>query len=167
MVCDHSERGSPVLRLLGRGRAVSRGGNRARRDRGRGAARDPGERAGRGRDHAHSRPRRRTGHRFLDFGRNLARSGFDSSRPASKHRGHRGRKLRLRPSEAELLHLVLLRRVRQGRARGRRRRGASGRERPGRPGGARRRAARSSAGGAAHLRRDRRPARDRALFPGR
>ena len=56
-----------------------------------------------------------------------------SGRPGRKHRRGDRRGLRRRGAAAELLHVVLLRRLRQGRARGGRGRGAAGRERAARP----------------------------------
>ena len=86
-----------------------------------------------------------------------------SRRPGREHRRGRGAGLRPRPGPAQLLHLVLVRRLRQGRARGGRRRGAARREPADRGAGGGRRAARAAPRGAGGVRRDGRAARDRAL----
>ncbi len=68
-----------------------------------------------------------------------------------------------RIASGELLHELLVRRLRQGRTRSGPGRGAAGRERPASRGGRRRRPPRPAARRAGGLRCDRRPARDRAV----
>ena len=84
-------------------------------------------------------------------------------RPRREHGRGRGARLRSGAAAAQLLHELLLRGLRQGRARGGRGRGAAGRERGSRSRRPARRPARAPARGAARLRRHRRAARDRPL----
>ena len=94
----------------------------------------------------------------------LAARGPRSRRSRREHGRRRRARGRRRPAPAQLLHLVVVRRLRQGRARGRRGRGAAGRERsPGR-GGAGRPASGQAARGTGGVRGDGRAACDRALL---
>ena len=93
---------------------------------------------------------------FLPLRRGRRPGAAVPGRPGREHRRGRRRRLRPRAAAAELLHLVLLRRLRQGRARGGRRRGAAGRERP--PRAARRSSPRCPTACAQPSRRSPRPA---------
>ena len=104
-----------------------RGGARGSARR-RGAARAADRRRSRGRDDAHARPRRGAGARVRPLGGTAAALGPRPGRPGREHDRARGAWLRSRPAGAVVLHHVLLRRLRQGRARGDRRRVAAGRE---------------------------------------
>ena len=155
----YSAAASRSLRLPG-------GHDRARSRRRRGAARDPDRRrAGRGHD-ADARARRGARARLLPLGGAAASRrpalpddlaantvevdapGFDPGAAA-----------------AELLHLVLVRRLREGSARGRRRRGAARRVRSCASRSPRRFAPRPAARGAGRLRGDRRSPRDGVSSP--
>ena len=143
------------------------GRQRARPRRGRGAARDPHRRpAGRG-DDAHARATTRSSRSASASRRASSRRRATAGRPRREHRRRRRAGLRSCAAPAELLHDVVVRRLRQGRARGGRGRGAARRVEAAGLACARVVAARPAARGAGGVRRDGRPARDRPLHRGR
>ena len=124
---DHRERPAALLRGSGRRPAASGRVDGAGRAGRRGAARDPRRRRGRRRDDAHARARR--GARASDsFAPRESEplAAQPTCRPGREHDRRAGRgRLRSGTAAAELLHDLLLRGLRQGGARGGRRRGAA------------------------------------------
>ena len=153
-------------RRRARAPAARRGGGR-RPARGRGAARAADRRRARGRDDAHARATTRSSRSGSRSRRGCARSAPRPGRPGREHDRARGARVRPRPAGAVVLHDVVVRRLRQGRARGDRGRVAAGREHADDSGGAPRDAARPAPRGAGRVRLDGRAPRDRPLHAGR
>ena len=126
--------------------ATARAGGRGRPARGRGAARDPRRRDGGGGHDAVARARRGARARVLHHRGASPSRGAPDGRPRRERRRGRCPGRRPRHDPALVLHVVVVRGLREGRARGGRRRRAARRERPrGRLRGAGRSAARARA----------------------
>ena len=155
----------PAARDATRDRAQAPGRSAGvRPGRGGGAARDPRRRDGGGRHHADPGARRGARARVLPHGRARSCRRPSDRRPRRERR--RGRRPGRRPAgdPALLLHLVVVRGLREGRPRGGRRRRAARRERPRRPVRGAGRPPDGAHRGAGGVRAHRRPPRDRALL---
>ena len=119
----------PALQHLCRARAPASRSGGVRRSPGRRGAAGAADRrhAGRG-DDADARPRRGARARLRALGGAAAACGSRAGRSRRQHDRARGTRFRPRAAGTVVLHDVVVRRLRQGRARGDRRRGAAGRE---------------------------------------